>query len=83
MNFFFQPRACQAEASDSKRFKDFRPRAAALAIGAVGAAMMLLVLASAATTFGDHRDEGGSVGASVRKGIGKCKAASAPAASAM
>lgn len=83
MNWLYQPRACQAEASDPKRFRDFRPRSAALAIGAVGAAMMLLVLASAATTFGDHRDEGVGVGATVRKGIGKCKAASAPAAFAM
>jgi hypothetical protein len=83
MNSFFRPRACQANASDSRTCRDFTPRTAALAVGVIGAIMISLALVSAAPTFGDRRDEGGSVGATVRKGAGKCKVAPSPAAFAM
>lgn len=82
MNFFFPSDASEAETSDSKTFRlgNFKSRTAALAIGTVGAVMVSLVLASAATTLGDHRTDGVSGGATVQKSPGKCKAATVPTA---
>lgn len=82
MNSLFQSDASEAKTSYFKNFKlgNFKSRTAALAIGTIGAVLMSLVLASAATTFGDHRTEGVSGGAMVQKSPGKCKAATVPTA---
>ncbi|MDD1518125.1 MULTISPECIES: hypothetical protein [Bradyrhizobium] len=82
MNSFFPSDVSEAKASDFKTFRlgNFKSRTAALAIGTVGAVMTSLVLASAATTLGDHRPEGVSGGATVQKSPGKCKAATVPTA---
>ncbi|SFN25616.1 hypothetical protein SAMN05216573_110146 [Bradyrhizobium sp. Rc3b] len=64
----------QSDASEAKIscFKNFKSRIVAVAIGTFGAVLMSLALASAATTFGDHRTEGVSGGAVVQKSPGKC-----------
>lgn len=82
MNTFFPSDASEPKASDFKAFRlgNFKSRTAALAIGTIGAVMMSLVLASAATTLGDHRTDGVSGGAAVQKSPGKCKAARVPTA---
>lgn len=80
MNSFFQSDASDAKTSNFKIFKlgNLMSRTAALAIGTISAVMMSLVLASAATTVGDHRIEGVSDGATVQKSPGKCKARTVP-----
>ncbi|WP_025034838.1 hypothetical protein [Bradyrhizobium sp. DOA9] len=82
MNSFFQSDASEARTSDFKNFRrgNFKSRTAALAIGTIGAVMMSLVLASAATTLGDDRTDGVRGGAAAQKSPGKCKAAKVPAA---
>ncbi|WP_128924433.1 hypothetical protein [Bradyrhizobium guangxiense] len=82
MNSFFQSDASEAKTSDFKNFRrgNLKSRTAALAIGTICAVVMSLVLASAATTLGDHRTDGVSGGAAVQKGPGKCKAATVPTA---
>jgi hypothetical protein len=84
MNSFFQSDTAEAKTSGFKHFKlgNFKPRTAALAIGTIGAVMMSIVLASAATTFGDPQAEGAS-GTTVQKRLGRCKAPTVPTAFAM
>lgn len=82
MNSCLRSDASEAKTSDFRNFRrgNFKSRTAALAIGTIGAAMMSLVLASAATTLGDHRTDGLSGGAAVQKSPGKCRAAKIPTA---
>ena len=84
MTSLFQSDTPEAETSGFKHFKlgHFKPRTAALAIATIGAVMTSLVLASAATTFGDPHVEGAS-GATAQKRLGKCKAPTVPTAFAM
>ena len=74
------PRNCPRNCPRNSRLGDFTSRTAALAIGTIGAVVMSLVLASAATTPGDHRTVGVSGGATVQKSPGRCKVPTAPAA---
>jgi hypothetical protein len=82
MNSFSQSNAASANHSGpgNSMLGNFKSRTATLAIGTIGAVMMSLVLASAATTSADHRTGGASGGATVQKSIGRCKVPTASAA---
>jgi hypothetical protein len=85
MSSFSQSDASEAKASDLRNIRpgNFKFRTAALAIGTTGAVLISLALASAATTFDDHRTEGVSGSATVQKSPGRCKAATVPTTFAM
>lgn len=78
MNSFIQSKTASANhcGPGNSRLGDLKFRTAALAIGTIGAIVMSLVLASAASPPGDHR----TGGAIVQKSPGRCKVPTAPAA---